>query len=110
GVESRKHHPGGTHVEDSAGSDPIGGLRADDERNVVRGGGEDLSEEDIFSPSAVFQVDQQPVESAEGADFRSNSGSHAQECPDLGFGGANLLFPADYGHGVPKVAVPTVQA
>src|SRR5215218_1670570 len=103
-VKSGKHHSGSTHVENSAGSDPVGGFRADDDGDVVRGGGQDLAQQHTFASGAVFQVDQQPVESAERADLGRNGGSHSQECPDPGYGaGADFGFPADHGRGVPPV-------
>ena len=88
GVETREHHAGRAGVEHPPGPDAFRALDAHDHRHVVRGGGQQLTDERVLAAGAVLEVEQQPVEAGQRAGLRRQGRAEVEERAEGDLAGA----------------------
>ncbi len=83
--------PADSQIQDVADSNPLGRLDARENRNPVGGSSQELCDQAVFAPGAVLEVDEEPVETREGAHFGCSRRSQVQERAARTLAGAHAL-------------------
>ena len=84
-VEPREHHTGGTQIKHSPGANPLRALDPNDDRYLMDSRRQDLPDQRVLAPAAVFEVDDEPIEARESTRFGGEYRSEVDEGAESGF-------------------------